>query len=155
MQHNLNLPSNMFVTPRSIAFLSALLVAVSTALFLTIIKELPVYAFWLAGAISFVSSFFIFYLVLEFTIFRRINKLYIMMDKIRKKDIKKSLKSYKPNNNTLLAAPVGMISEQIQDFAYAKEQEIDRLRQLEEQRREFFADISHEPKHLFLRLKVI
>lgn len=134
----------MLSTPRRFALFTALLVSAIITAFLSLVKDISVQAIWIGGIVSLISVFMTVYLLLDFVIFNEINKLYNMIEKVRKKDNKK-LKKVKKSWN-LIAAPIGNIQQEIVAFAADKEAEIQSLREMEIRRREFFADISHELK---------
>jgi two-component system phosphate regulon sensor histidine kinase PhoR len=81
------------------------------------------------------------YVVLEFLVFREINKIYKMLGKLRKKELGgiKQQKSGAIN-------PLKNINDEIYSFALLKQKEIDELKKLEAFRKEFIADVSHELK---------
>jgi two-component system phosphate regulon sensor histidine kinase PhoR len=79
--------------------------------------------------------------ILEFLVFREINKIYKMMEKLRKKELSGISKQKSGALN-----PLQKINEEIYSFATLKQKEIDELRKLEAFRKEFIADVSHELK---------
>ena len=74
-------------------------------------------------------------------ILREINKLYKMLDKLKKKDFKQFVKKIKGSGEQY-----SKINQELFNFVSKKEDEIDELKKLEVYRREFLADISHELK---------
>jgi two-component system phosphate regulon sensor histidine kinase PhoR len=78
---------------------------------------------------------------LEFLIFREINKIHKLINKLKKKELYKIDKQKTPALN-----PLKNINEEIYSFADLKQKEIDELRKLEAFRKEFIADVSHELK---------
>lgn len=90
----------------------------------------------------FIGSFSLFYLVLHFFIFRELDKISTLLDRIKKKDYSHiATKDYKYSSN-----PLDEIKQEIADFARQKHTEITELQKLEIFRREFLADVSHELK---------
>lgn len=89
-----------------------------------------------------VISFAFVYFLLEKFIFHEIDNIYVLMDKIKKKDYSFS----KQRNHHANRTPLNRIREEIIDFAEKKQIEIEELKKLETFRREFLADVSHELK---------
>lgn len=132
----------MFNSARTMALLLAVLIALVTVLFLSLVEDVSRTALAVAGLISFSGAYMLIFVMLEFVVFREINKIYKMLDKLKKKelgDIKKKDKS--PGLN-----PLQDINNEIYSFALLKQREIDELRKLEAFRKEFVADVSHELK---------
>lgn len=80
-------------------------------------------------------------MILEFLIFREINKIYQLFEKLRKKELK-VLDDQKSNPLN----PLKRINDEIFSYAALKQKEIDELKKMEAFRREFIADVSHELK---------
>ncbi len=94
-----------------------------------------------AAAISFSATYLLGFVTFEFLFFREINKIYKMMEKLRRKELSGLAKEKTGTFN-----PLGKINEEIHSFATLKQKEIDELIKLENFRREFVADVSHELK---------
>ncbi len=131
----------MVYSSRVLALLLAICIAVITTLFLTLFKDANTTLLVVAFGISFSVSYILIFIVLEFLIFREINKIYRLMDKLRKKELNKLSKQKSGTLN-----PLEKINEEIFSFAELKQKEIDELRKLEAFRKEFIADVSHELK---------
>lgn len=131
----------MVFSSRVIALLLAICIAVVTTAFLSLVNEVSTTALTVAFLISFSCAYFLGYIVLEFLIFREINKIYGLFDKLRKRE----LKSIDKNKSNPLN-PLKRINEEIFSYANLKQQEIDELKKLEAFRKEFIADVSHELK---------
>lgn len=131
----------MVYSPRVLALILALCISVITALFLSLLQSVDLTAMSVAAIISFSVSYILAYFILEFLIFREINKIYKLIDKLKKKELNK-LEKQKPG----VLNPLERINEEIFSFAELKQKEIDELRKLEAFRKEFIADISHELK---------
>jgi two-component system phosphate regulon sensor histidine kinase PhoR len=58
-----------------------------TSLFLSLIDSVGIEALLVAAVISFSASYLLIYVVLEFLVFREINKIYKFMEKLRKKEL--------------------------------------------------------------------
>jgi two-component system, OmpR family, phosphate regulon sensor histidine kinase PhoR len=131
----------MVYSARTMALLLAVFIALVTVLFLSLVQSVSRDGLIVAGVISFSGSYLLIYVVLEFLVFREINKIYKMLGKLRKKELGgiKSEKSGALN-------PLKNINEEIYSFALLKQKEIDELKKLEAFRKEFIADVSHELK---------
>lgn len=92
----------------------------------------------------FLLNFISVYLVLEYLIFREINKIYIVLERIQLKDEEFNVKSFKKTKN--LPIKRKKIFEEVYTYVTKKQAEIRELKKLEIFRREFLADISHELK---------
>lgn len=130
----------MVYSSRGLALLLAISIAVITTLFLSLFESVNVTALVVTFLISFSVSYLSIFVVLEFLIFREINTLHNMMDKLRKKELSKL------NQRAGTLNPLKSIHEEIFSFAELKQKEIDELKKLEAFRREFIADVSHELK---------
>jgi two-component system phosphate regulon sensor histidine kinase PhoR len=131
----------MVYSARTLALLLALSISLVTTLFLSLVENVQTAALVVAGIISFSSSYLLVFVILEFLIFREINKIYRMLGKLRKKELSGLTKSKSGALN-----PLQKINEEIYSFASLKQKEIDELRKLEAFRKEFIADVSHELK---------
>ena len=131
----------MVYSARTLALLLAVTIALVTVLFLSLVQGTDPVALIVATIISFSASYLLIYVVLEFLIFREINKIYKMMGKLRKKELSGISKEKSGALN-----PLQNINEEIYSFATLKQKEIDELRKLEAFRKEFIADVSHELK---------
>jgi len=131
----------MVYSSRVLALLLALCISLITTLFLSLVKSVDMTALVVASIISFSVSYILAYFILEFLIFREINKIYKLMDKLKKKEL-----SGLGKQKSGVLNPLEKINEEIFSFAQLKQKEIDELKNLEAFRREFIADISHELK---------
>lgn len=131
----------MMYSARTLALLLAVSIAIVTSLFLSLIENVGRDALLVAGVISFSASYILVFAVLEFLVFREINKIYRMMDKLRKKELSNLSK-----DKSSVLNPLQKINEEISSFAMLKQKEIDELKKLEAFRKEFIADVSHELK---------
>ncbi len=131
----------MVYSARTLALLLAVSIAIVTSLFLSLIESVGRDALVVAALISFSSSYLLVFVVLEFLVFREINKIYKMMDKLRKQELGNISKQKSGAFN-----PLQNINEEIYSFATLKQKEIDELKKLEAFRKEFIADVSHELK---------
>jgi two-component system phosphate regulon sensor histidine kinase PhoR len=131
----------MVYSSRGLALLLAVCIALITTLFLSLFKSVDLYVLFVAFGISFSVSYILIFVVLEFLIFRELDKVYKLMEKLKKKELSKIEKQ---NSSTL--NPLKTINQDIYSFAELKQKEIDELKKLEAFRREFIADVSHELK---------
>ena len=131
----------MIYNSRVLAFILALCISIITTLFLTLFETVHATVLIVTFVISFSVSYILAFAILELLIFREINKIYQLMDKLKKKELH-GLSKQKPNTLN----PLEKINEEIFSFAELKQKEIDELRKLETFRKEFIADISHELK---------
>ncbi|HWA32663.1 MAG TPA: ATP-binding protein [Cyclobacteriaceae bacterium] len=131
----------MVYSARTMALLLAVFIALVTVLFLSLVQSVSSEGLIVAGVISFSGSYLLIYVVLEFLVFREINKIYKMLGKLRKKE----LSGIKREKSGALN-PLKNIHSEIYSFALLKQKEIDELKKLEAFRREFIADVSHELK---------
>jgi two-component system phosphate regulon sensor histidine kinase PhoR len=98
--------------------------------------------FFLYLILFFFVTVAVVYFSLEKLVFHEIDNIYILLDKIKRKDYSFSKQKLNPTNRT----PLNRIKEEIIDFAEKKQMEIEELKKLETFRREFLADVSHELK---------
>jgi two-component system phosphate regulon sensor histidine kinase PhoR len=131
----------MIYSARSLALLLAVSIALVTALFLSLLENVGTSAILVASLISFSVSYLLVFVVLEFLIFRGINKIDKMMSKLMKKELKGIAKEKSSGLD-----PFEKLNEEISSFALLKQKEIDELKKLEAFRKEFIADVSHELK---------
>ena len=131
----------MVYSSRMLALLLALCIAFITTLFLSLFESVNVSVLVVAFFIGFSVSYILIFIVLEFLIFREINKIYKLMDKLKKKELQNI-----DEQKSIVLNPLKTINKEIFSFADLKQKEIDELKKLEAFRREFIADISHELK---------
>ncbi|KXK27501.1 MAG: histidine kinase [Bacteroidetes bacterium OLB12] len=131
----------MVYSARTLALLLAASIALVTSLFLSLMDSVSQGALLVAAGISFSASYLLIFVVLEFLVFREINKIYKIMEKLRKKELANIGKQKSGVLN-----PFQKINDEIHNFATLKQKEIDELKKLEAFRKEFVADVSHELK---------
>ncbi len=130
----------MVYSARTMALLLAAFIALVTVLFLSLVER-EYDALIVAGLISFSVSYILTYVVLEFLVFKEINKIHRMLSKVRKKELTDIADQKAGPLN-----PLKNIHEEIYAFALLKQKEIDELKKLEEFRKDFVANVSHELK---------
>jgi two-component system phosphate regulon sensor histidine kinase PhoR len=131
----------MLYSSRVLALLLALCIALITTLGLALFRTATAAMLSAAFAISLSVSYLLIFLLLEFLVFREINRIHNLVGKLRKKE----LSDLGKQKSTPLH-PLRAINEEIYSFAQLKQKEIDELKKLEAFRREFIADVSHELK---------
>ncbi len=124
---------------RAIALLLALCVSAITTAFLSLVPGITTTATVIAFVLAFSSSYILARLILEFLFFRQIENIYISLKRI--KDSELALRGKASSIN-----PLKRIDREISNFAKSKEKEIEELKERENFRREFIADVSHELK---------
>ncbi|MBX9851192.1 MAG: two-component sensor histidine kinase [Cytophagaceae bacterium] len=134
----------MFFNSRIIAFLLGFIIAIISSVLLVITINLSFNGFIFSFLLIFLSSCLLIFLALNFFVFKEINEIYLLLEKIKKKDYQIPKKLQEDEGET--SNPLILIKREIADFAKKKEQEIDELKKLESFRREFLADVSHELK---------
>ena len=77
----------MVYSARTMALLLAVCIALVTVLFLSLVNSVQTDGLVVAGIISFAGSYLLIYAVLEFLVFKEINKIYKMLEKLRKKEL--------------------------------------------------------------------
>ncbi len=124
---------------RAIALLLAICVSAITTAFLYLVPGITTTAIVIAFLLAFSSSYILARLVLEFLFFRQIENIYNSLKRI--KDSELALRGKASSIN-----PLKRIDREISNFAKSKEKEIEELKERENFRREFIADVSHELK---------
>ena len=132
----------MLINAKAVSFLLGVCVAVITFMFLSLLNTVSGTVLFVAAAISFSSTFILSYVVLEFLVFKEIQKVYASLDKVTKKE----LRDYNKGKEDETINPIKKINQQIAAYITKKEKEIDYLKQIEAYRKEFIADVSHELK---------
>lgn len=126
---------------RVLALLLAATVSLVVALALLLINGLDILSLIISAGTSFAVSFLLTFVTLEYLFFKEVNKIYKMMDKLRR------IKPGQPTNLTSSQInPLKKLKEEIRALADIKQMEIDQLKKLEAFRTEFIADVSHELK---------
>ncbi|NJO03511.1 MAG: two-component sensor histidine kinase, partial [Bacteroidia bacterium] len=131
----------MLFRSRLVSFVLAITIAGITTAFLSLLPEANAVLLFVAFALSFSSSFLLFYFSLEFLVLGEVNEAYAMLEKLKKKDFKIAKKRMAPT-----LSPIKKLNYEIYSYASKKQKEIDQLKKLAIYRREFLADVSHELK---------
>lgn len=131
----------MSLSPRVIALLLALLIAGLTMAFLAFVPGTTASMLFVVGTSSFGLSFFLVLYTIDILVYREITKLYEAIRKLKVRDFSISRKSVLRAGN-----PFKKLNDEIFVYVARKQKEIDELKRMEQFRREFLADVSHELK---------
>lgn len=131
----------MSLSPRIIALLLACLISALTLAFLAFVEGVTNAMLFVVGISSFIISFFLVFYAIELLVFREVNKMYKTIRQLKIRDFSISRKSIIQNTN-----PFKKLNDEIFVYVAKKQKEIDELKRLEQFRREFLADVSHELK---------
>ncbi|WP_019989353.1 sensor histidine kinase [Rudanella lutea] len=131
----------MSLSPRIIAFLLAVLISGLTVAFLSVVDGVTINMLFVVSVSSFVVSFFLILYAVELLVYREVNKMYKTIRRLKLRDFNLSNKTIIKNNN-----PFKKLNDEIFVYVAKKQKEIDELKRLEQFRREFLADVSHELK---------
>ena len=133
----------MLVNSKTIAFIIASIITI-VSLFINWIAGFGDSWYILSIHLSIlISSFILVYITVEYLIFKEINKIYEVLDRLKQKENNVNLKDFKTKN---LPIKRKKIFEEVYTYVSKKQAEITELKKLETFRREFLADISHELK---------
>jgi two-component system phosphate regulon sensor histidine kinase PhoR len=131
----------MLFQPRFLALILSLLIAIATASFINLHPRTPGESVFLAFLVSFTSAFLLIYFTIEYLIFRELVKINTLFSKLKKKEFKMSAGLTDINLN-----PLKKLNLEISAYTMIKQKEIEELKKIEEYRKEFIADLSHELK---------
>ena len=131
----------MSLSPRIIALLLACMISALTLAFLAFVEGVTNAMLFVVGISSFIISFFLVFYAIELLVFREVNKMYKTIHQLKIRDFSISRKSIIQNTN-----PFKKLNDEIFVYVAKKQKEIDELKRLEQFRREFLADVSHELK---------
>ncbi|MGY3053333.1 two-component system phosphate regulon sensor histidine kinase PhoR [Pedobacter sp. UYEF25] len=99
------------------------------------------YYLLISFSVSFLSSFLVFYYLLEKYIYTKIKLIYKLIHNLKLgQDLKDALGEY------VSADPINDVEQEVKEWAGAKKKEIDLLKKQEQFRREFLSNVSHEFK---------
>jgi two-component system, OmpR family, phosphate regulon sensor histidine kinase PhoR len=132
----------MLTTSRGISFILALAISALTVAFLSLMEDATPTLLVVAAVLSFSLPYILTYVTLEFLVFKEIANIYQLLEKVQKKDLSEITK--KPNKASI--SPLRKINQTINNYAIAKNKEIETLQKNAVFRKEFIADISHELK---------
>ncbi len=129
--------------PYQLAFLLALPIAFLAALLVLLVDHLPIlgirlFIIWL---LLLVASFSLFLVAIERFIYRKIKLIYKSIHHLKLgKELKDSL------GEKISEDPLEDVEQEVMEWATTKRKEIDELKKIEQFRREFLSNLSHEFK---------
>lgn len=130
------------INSRGIALLLGVAISGITTVFIAMVPGVTNTAVFIAFALSFSTSYIFCRIALEFLFFRQIDDIYEALKQINRKELTDLVK---PGGKTTMN-PLKQINKEIYSYAANKQEEIQELKQMENFRREFMADVSHELK---------
>ncbi len=99
------------------------------------------YYLLISFGISFLTSFLVFYYLLEKYIYTKIKLIYKLIHNLKLgKDLKEAIGEYKSSD------PLNDVEQEVKEWAGEKKREIDLLKKQEQFRKEFLSNVSHEFK---------
>ncbi len=131
----------MSLSPRVIAFLLACLISVVPVVFLTFVDGVTDSMLFVVGLSSFAISFFLVLYAIELLVYREVDKMYKTIRQLKIRDFSLSRKAVIRDDN-----PFKKLNAEFFVYVTRKQKEIEELKRLEQFRREFLADVSHELK---------
>ena len=131
----------MLFNARGVALFLGVSIAVVTTAFLSLVAGVSRTALLVTFLLSFSSAYILINVALEFLIFREITKIYRALDKLKRKELGFVEEVQRRRGN-----PLKSINQEIFNYAKDKQREINDLKKMEEFRRDFVANISHELK---------
>ena len=133
----------MLFNSRGVAVLLGACIALITTAFQSLMNDISDVALLVGFLLAFSSSYILISVTLEFLVFREVNKIYHMLNQLKRKDLSfvKGQKEREPLTN-----PFRRITQEIKDYTADKQREINDLKKMAEFRKEFVANVSHELK---------
>jgi len=132
----------MFLNSRVVALVLAVVVAIVTTAFLSLVPDVSEQGLLVTALLSFAATYLLVYITFEFLVFKEIGEIYKVLNKMRKKDFSFIDADNAADTNN----PLKRINREIYTYGVNRNKEIEDLRKLEAFRREFLADVSHELK---------
>jgi two-component system, OmpR family, phosphate regulon sensor histidine kinase PhoR len=129
-----------------LALIVSLCITIVCLLLLYNVNNLSHTALVPVGVIVFWVAFLVVFAFLEFVVLREAKRIYKITQKKKKKKDKDSEPSLMEVEQPGLFNPMRRVYEEVSQFTTTKEKEIEDLKQLENFRREFIANVSHELK---------
>lgn len=125
---------------RVLVFINAAAVALSLSM-VNFYFQHSLYYMAITFSISLVTSFIVFYYLIEKYVYSKIKVIYKMIHSLKLgKDLKDALGEYVSSD------PINDVEQEVKEWAKAKKTEIEDLKKQERFRREFLSNISHEFK---------
>lgn len=132
----------MLFNSRGVAVLLGACIALITTAFQSLMDGISDVALLVGFLLAFSSSYILISVTLEFLVFREVNKIYHMLNQLKRKD----LSFVEKKEQVPLANPFRRITQEIKDYTADKQREINDLEKMAEFRKEFVANVSHELK---------
>jgi two-component system phosphate regulon sensor histidine kinase PhoR len=126
-------------TPRSIAFYTALAVTFFVGLFV-FFSGLNIIAISSILAFTFATTFILFIYAIEVFIYRKIKLVYKNIHNLKLKKVGPRFPEFQSSD------PITDVENEVRNWAEAKFTEIEQLREMEQYRKEFLGNVSHELK---------
>jgi len=137
----------MLFNAKIAAGLLAFAITSISLIFLAFISEtVDLQILLISGFVTFITSYILTFLAMEFLIFREINRVYSFLERLRKKDARILKRQLKRFGSDSANTPFSKLNKELMRFATLKEEEIETLKDNERYRREFIASVSHELK---------
>jgi two-component system phosphate regulon sensor histidine kinase PhoR len=131
----------MQLKSRSVTLILGFSVAITVAAFLYLIPETGLLTILVASSVAFGATVLFSFIALEFLIFREVQKIYSIIERLKEGSNLPASKGKLDFNH-----PFRSINKELFSFASLKQREIEDLKKMEAFRREFVADVSHELK---------
>ena len=131
----------MSFSPRIIAFFLAVLITLVSVAFLSFVPDVTVAMLFVVGVACFFASFFFVFYTIDILVFREVDQIYKTIQKLKIRDFDISRKSLIKSVN-----PIKKLNSEFSTYVTKKQNEIEELKKMEQFRREFLADVSHELK---------
>ena len=129
------------MSSRAVTFLISLAIGLVTAFFISLIEGVDKLVYVMAFVLAFISSYLLITIAFEVLVFRQIDRVNLLLEKLKDKDVT----DLKSNKMTFLN-PIKSMNNEIYAYASLKQREIEELKRMANFRREFLADVSHELK---------
>ncbi len=131
----------MLLSPRILAFILALMITAVTLTFLNFVENVNLSMLFAAGISCFIISFIFIFFAIDVLIFQEIKTMTQRIQELQSNDFSVSENSIIKSNN-----PIKKLNDDVFVYVAKKQKEIDELKRMEQFRREFLADVSHELK---------
>nr|WP_271711631.1 ATP-binding protein [Marinigracilibium pacificum] len=129
------------VNSKIISLLIGICVALISVAFISLWGDFDTTTHVVIVLVTFASSYLLSYIVLEFLFIKELEKVYEILEHMKGEDY-----SLLKEDLGKKSSPFGRLYDEIYSFASIKEREIEELKKLEQFRRDFLADVSHELK---------
>jgi two-component system phosphate regulon sensor histidine kinase PhoR len=131
----------MLLSPRILALILAITITAVSLTFLSFVEGVNISMLFVAGASCFIFSFIFIFLTIDVLIFQEIKSITERIQQLQSNDFAVS-----ENSIIKSANPIKKLNDDVFVYVAKKQKEIDELKRMEQFRREFLADVSHELK---------